>query len=101
VFLGFTVYAFGALPEFGNPGARLSDTYLVSGPERTGATNIVTAILLDFRAYDTLGEATVILAAVLGVLVVLRKLPRKEERPEPEPETDEAGEPELAEVTHA
>ena len=101
VFLGFTIHAFGALPEFGNPGERLSDAYLVSGPERTGATNIVTAILLDFRAYDTLGEATVILAAVLGVLVVLRKLPRRKEQAEPEPDPDDAGEPELAEVTHA
>lgn len=102
VFFGFMVYAFAALPEFGSPVERLSDYYLAHGPERTGATNIVTAILLDFRAYDTLGEATVILAAVLGVLVVLRKLPRKAgAKKTPDAEDDQPAEDELAEVTHA
>jgi len=33
--------------------------------------------LLDFRAYDTLGEATVIFAAVIGTYVLLRKVGRK------------------------
>lgn len=32
-----------------------------------GATNVVTAILVDFRALDTLGEITVLLVAVIGV----------------------------------
>ena len=102
VFFGFMIQAFSALPEFGSPGERLSDYYLAHGPERTGATNIVTAILLDFRAYDTLGEATVILAAVLGVLVVLRKLPRKAAAAKPpQPGSGQPAEDDLAEVTHA
>ncbi|MHC5035303.1 MAG: hydrogen gas-evolving membrane-bound hydrogenase subunit E [Planctomycetota bacterium] len=46
---------------------------------QTGATNLVTAVLLDFRAYDTLGEATVIFAAILGCYALLRTQGRKEE----------------------
>ena len=35
--------------------------------EETGATNLVSAIYLGYRAYDTLGEALVLLLAVTGV----------------------------------
>jgi len=35
--------------------------------------NRVTAVLLDFRAYDTMGQAAVFLAAVVGALAILRK----------------------------
>ncbi len=47
--------------------------YIEYGLHSTGASNLVTAILLDFRAYDTLGEATVIFTAVLGGIALLRK----------------------------
>jgi len=50
-----------------------SRAYLADGLTATGAPNIVTAVLLDFRAYDTLGEATVLFCAVLGALAVLRR----------------------------
>jgi multisubunit Na+/H+ antiporter MnhB subunit len=54
-----------------------SQTYVALGLEKTGAANIVTSILLDFRAYDTLGEATVLFCAILGALALLRKKARK------------------------
>ncbi|MCG7904520.1 hypothetical protein A3194_03510 [Candidatus Thiodiazotropha endoloripes] len=38
--------------------------------DRSGVSNPVTAVLLNYRAYDTLLELVVVLAAVLGVLVV-------------------------------
>ena len=50
--------------------------YLENGIEKTGAANYVTAVLLDFRAYDTLGEATVIFAAIIGAYALLRKVGR-------------------------
>jgi multicomponent Na+:H+ antiporter subunit A len=37
------------------------------------ARNVVTAILADFRGFDTLGEITVIAIAMLGVLSLLRR----------------------------
>jgi len=54
-----------------------SQTYLAEGLTQTGAANIVTAILLDYRGYDTLGEATVLFCAVVGALAILRGKARK------------------------
>lgn len=34
--------------------------------------NAVTAVVFDYRAFDTIGEATVLFAAVSGVLITLR-----------------------------
>src|SRR3972149_4490506 len=39
---------------------------------KTGAANLVTGVVFDFRGYDTLGEATVLITAVLGVISILR-----------------------------
>jgi multisubunit Na+/H+ antiporter MnhB subunit len=41
--------------------------------EKTGAINAVTAIVFDFRGYDTLGESFVLFTAVSGATVILRK----------------------------
>ncbi len=41
--------------------------------EKTGAINSVTAIVFDFRGYDTLGESFVLFTAVSGASVILRK----------------------------
>ena len=45
--------------------------YLARTLEETGALNVVGALLLDYRAFDTLGETTVIFAAVSGVSILL------------------------------
>ncbi|MCM8795655.1 MAG: DUF4040 domain-containing protein [Candidatus Omnitrophica bacterium] len=75
-FLIFAYFALRELPRFGYPLMRVAKGYISSGPEKTGAANIVAAIILDFRAYDTLGEATVLFTAVMGVLAVMRKIGR-------------------------
>jgi multisubunit Na+/H+ antiporter MnhB subunit len=54
-----------------------SQTYLAEGLTQTGAANIVTAVLLDYRGYDTLGEATVLFCSILGALAILRGKARK------------------------
>ena len=76
------VRVFETLPAFGTPIlAQISDTasqnYLTDGLEKTGAANIVSAIILDFRAYDTLGEATVLFTSIIGATVILRKKSKK------------------------
>ena len=53
--------------------------YTDEGIAETGAPNLVTAILLDFRAYDTLGEVVVLFVSIMGISVVLRRLSKKEE----------------------
>ena len=68
---------FRDLPEFGYPIMRVASTYLKEGLAKTGAANIVAAVILDYRAFDTLGEATVLFTAVIGVLAIVRKVGRK------------------------
>jgi multicomponent Na+:H+ antiporter subunit B len=83
----FAIRAPGGIPEFGNPvlsGGRsvapgVSADYLARAGDSTGAANAVTAVLLDFRAYDTLGEATVIFASIIGTYAILRRVGRRRE----------------------
>lgn len=82
------VVALGAikmLPQFPEMGNSVIDrmpesasaTYVREGLERTGASNLVTAVGLGFRAYDTLGESIVLFCGVLGALAILRRRARK------------------------
>ena len=70
---------FGDLPKFGYPEMRVASTYLKDGLAKTGATNLVSSVILDYRAFDTLGEATVLFTAVIGVLAIVRRTGRKKE----------------------
>jgi multicomponent Na+:H+ antiporter subunit B len=83
--------AAGAMPEFGRPlvaqapaspgpEAPVSAKYLRNSAKETGAANAVMAVLLDYRAYDTLGEATVIFVSILGAYTMLRHVGRRKER---------------------
>ncbi len=45
--------------------------HYVSNWEDVGVSNIVAAILVDWRAYDTLGETVVLFTAVYGVYLIL------------------------------
>jgi len=76
-FMGVAYYAFKDMPNFGHPLMTVSKTYMEKGLESTGAPNLVTSVLLDFRAYDTLGEATVLFVSIVGALTVLRRRGRK------------------------
>jgi multicomponent Na+:H+ antiporter subunit B len=76
------IEVFRTLPPFGSPiFAQLADTpsqtYIAQALRKTGAANIVTSVILDFRAYDTLGEATVLFTSIIGATVILRKQTRK------------------------
>ncbi|MBI4972563.1 MAG: DUF4040 domain-containing protein [Candidatus Omnitrophica bacterium] len=79
-FLIFAYFALRELPQFGQPIMRVAKEYIQQGLQKTGATNIVAAIILDFRGYDTLGEATILFTAVMGVLAVIRKVGRINEK---------------------
>jgi multisubunit Na+/H+ antiporter MnhB subunit len=54
--------------------ARLGEAALAA-LERSGVSNPVTAVLLNYRAYDTLLELVVVLAAVLGLVTLGRERP--------------------------
>lgn len=61
----------------------MDDTFLEDSPDPDGtvnANNVVTAIVFDYRGFDTLGEATVLFAAVTGVLTTIRiAFPKKKD----------------------
>lgn len=76
-FLFVAIRAFKDLPEFGYPIMRVANIYLKEGLIKTGASNLVSSVILDFRAYDTLGEATILFTAVIGVLAIVRRIGRK------------------------
>ncbi|MFH0913070.1 MAG: hydrogen gas-evolving membrane-bound hydrogenase subunit E [Candidatus Omnitrophota bacterium] len=76
IFLVCAYFSFKDLPQFGQPLMRVAQEYIIRGMEKTGAANIVASIILDFRGYDTLGEATILFTAVIGVLAVIRKVGR-------------------------
>ncbi len=70
------------LPSFGeadNPvNNEVSRRYIEKGLQETGAVNIVTGMILDYRAFDTLGESHVLFVATCTVLILLR-LDRRED----------------------
>jgi multicomponent Na+:H+ antiporter subunit A len=51
---------------------RLREYYADYGPTLAHGRNIVNVILVDFRAFDTLGEITVLATAAIGVRALLR-----------------------------
>ena len=76
------IHVFKTLPEFGSPifaqtPGSASQSYVEHGLKDTGAPNLVTSVILDYRAYDTLGEVTVLFTSVIGATVILRKKSRK------------------------
>ena len=78
VFLYFGYLCIKDIPRFGSPIMKIMHNFLLGqGMRDTGAANLVSSVVLDYRAYDTLGEATILFTAVLGVLAVMRKLGRK------------------------
>jgi multisubunit Na+/H+ antiporter MnhB subunit len=78
VFLAFAVARdldFGKFPERGLVGSEsIGQHILENALGETGSTNVVTGVVWDYRAYDTLGEATVLFAAVCGVLMLFLAL---------------------------
>ena len=72
-FVFASIKAFGSISAFGSPVLRMADYYINYGANATGAVNLVAAVILDFRGYDTLGEATVLFTSAAGVVAVLRK----------------------------
>lgn len=64
------------LPAYGNPenpvNNEVPERYIESGLQETGAVNIVTGMILDYRAFDTLGESHVLFIATCTVLILLR-----------------------------
>lgn len=64
------------LPRFGTADSpihkHVAPAYLEASAKHEMPPNVVTAVLADYRGYDTLGETTVIFTAGIGVMLLLR-----------------------------
>ena len=88
VFVGVLLVGVSYLPRFGgdsNPTLNeVVDKYIQDGIENTGATNFVTGMILDYRAFDTLGESFVLFTAVCCVFILLKNTnPNKKVKKDP------------------
>ena len=71
----FLIYGAAEMPTWGDPESpaslHVSPRYIERAFEETAVPNMVTAVLADYRGYDTLGETTVIFAAGICCLLIL------------------------------
>jgi len=56
---------------FGSPETKVGKHYIDEGIKETGAVNIVTSVVVNYRGFDTLGEVTVLFIAAIGLGAVL------------------------------
>ena len=64
------ILTFSQIP-FGKDKIDVANYYIKKGIEETGAVNIVTSVVLNYRGFDTLGEVTVLFIAAIGLGAVL------------------------------
>lgn len=94
--IGILLVTVSYLPKFGNAenpnNNEVPKRYIEQGLQETGATNIVTGMILDYRAFDTLGESHVLFIAACSVLILLRIDTDKKKKKTREEELDEESE---------
>ena len=75
VLIGLLLETVERMPRFGEADtlmdSELTEFYVEHTKEETGAMNIITGIILDYRGFDTLGESHVLFIAVCTVLLML------------------------------
>lgn len=75
------IVAVSYLPPVGNANNpdnnEVAAKYIEDGLQDTGAVNIVTGMILDYRAFDTFGESNVLFIATCTVLILMRNDKKK------------------------
>jgi multicomponent Na+:H+ antiporter subunit B len=92
-FIGFIIvcltgalllYGTAEFPDWGDPtspaSTHLSNDYIEKAVEQTQVPNLVTAVLADYRGFDTMFETAVIFCAGLACFILLRDFGEKKER---------------------
>jgi multisubunit Na+/H+ antiporter MnhB subunit len=72
ILLYFFTLSSQMLDPLGKSSLRMAEHYIDGAAQKTGSANLVTGVVFDFRGYDTMGEAVVLVTAVIGVLTILR-----------------------------
>lgn len=72
------------LPTFGESYAPahndISNYYIEQGANDTNSPNLIAAIITDYRAFDTLGEATVLFTAIAAVVSIIGVVHHKHDK---------------------
>lgn len=85
VMIIFLLTAVEAMPPFGSADTPANDSpvirrYIEDGLQETGAVNIVAGVILDYRAFDTLGESHVLFTATIAVFILMLLEKEQEEK---------------------
>ncbi len=70
--VGMFVFAFALIASGARTAPSLSGYFTDNALPEGGGANVVNVILVDFRGFDTMGEATVLVVAALGVVSLAR-----------------------------
>jgi len=76
VFIAFLAATALLIHPFGYPPSEMDDYIIENTQSETGANNAVSAVVFDYRGFDTLGEATILFTAVTGVVMLFRRRKR-------------------------
>lgn len=81
-----------SFPDWGDPmspaSRHVSPHYITEAEAETAVPNIVTAVLADYRGFDTMFETAVIFAAGIAVVLILRAFTRRRDDVPQEMEPD-------------
>ena len=81
VFAALMLMTVANLPRYGSADAptvnEVAQRYVEQGTKETGAVNTVAGMILDYRAFDTLGESFVLFTAVCAVTILMNLSPKK------------------------
>ncbi|MFO7748624.1 MAG: Na(+)/H(+) antiporter subunit B [Desulfobacteraceae bacterium] len=81
---GLLLTATADFPDWGYPSSpastHLSNHYIEKTMEETNVPNLVTAVLADYRSFDTMFETAVVFCAGLACLLLLRNSNHKKDR---------------------
>jgi multicomponent Na+:H+ antiporter subunit B len=86
-------WGLAGLPRFGASGGPYGSMIRAVAVHQRHATNVVDAVVFDYRSFDTLGEEFIFLAAVIGVTMLLRAQREESEGPPRDIEEDGPGVP--------
>ncbi|MBE9514142.1 MAG: hypothetical protein IMY83_03830 [Chloroflexi bacterium] len=78
IVIAFLVALAFLIHPFGQPPSQMDDYMIQNSQAETGTNNVVAAVLFDYRGFDTLGEATVLFTAVMGVVMLFRAGKKRE-----------------------
>src|SRR5919201_1760551 len=67
------LWAIAGLPDFGHYHAPYGNVLNEVVPSERHVSNVVSAVVFDYRGIDTLGEEFILFSAALGVALLLRE----------------------------